>query len=219
MPQKHSDVQTSDFDSYWTHNLVIGEGEIERHKSLIRLHMHRSEERTYHGESLFPIDIKRGDTKTYFHAKPYILIPQMTLTILIPQMTLTILIPQMTLTIGLTKPKADSDEIGRVIGSDVKHLQEQEIGNAQAWYYPTDKALVLWECYLYEPYRKEDPRKDPLLATIWQGFEETLLKELPDTTRIYTTYEPIYDRPVYKTFLAMQGYRQIIKVAFRKEVK
>jgi hypothetical protein len=200
MPQKHSDVQISDFDSYWTHNLVIGEGEIERHKSLIRLHRHRSEERAYHGESLFPIDIKRGDTKTCFHAKPYILIPRMTLTI------------------GLTKPKADSDEIGRVIGSDVKHLQEQEVGNAQAWYYPTDKALVLWECYLYEPYRKEDPRKDPLLATIWQGFEETLLKELPDTTRIYTTYEPIYDRPVYQTFLAMQGYRPMKKVAFRKEV-
>jgi hypothetical protein len=76
----------------------------------------------------------------------------------------------------------------------------------------------LWECYLFEPYAQKDPRKDQLLATIWQGFEETLLKELPDTTRIYTTYEPIYDRPVYKTFLAKQGYGPIKKVAFVKEV-
>jgi hypothetical protein len=72
----------------------------------------------------------------------------------------------MTLTIGLTRPKADSDEIGRVIGSDVTKLQEREIGNAQAWYYPAEKALVLWECYLFEPYAQKDPCNDPLLDTL-----------------------------------------------------
>jgi hypothetical protein len=190
---------TGDTDPYWTHNLVIGEGNIQGHKSLIRLHLHRSEETFHHAESLFPIPSQKG-TRSYFHAKPYILIPKMTLTI------------------GLTRPKADSDEIGRVIGSDVSKLQELEIGNAQAWYYPEDMALVLWECYLFEPYAKKDPLKDPLLATVWQEFEKTLLKELPDTDRIYTTYEPIYTRPVYKAFLATQGYRPIEKVAFVKEV-
>ena len=124
----------------------------------------------------------------------------------------------MTFTVGLTRPKADSDEIGRVIGSDVTKLQEREIGNAQAWYYPAEKALVLWECYLFESYAHKDPQNDPLLDTIWQGFEKTLLQELPDTTKIYTTYEPIYDRLVYKTFLAKHGYRPIEKVAFVKEV-
>ena len=191
---------THDTDPYWTQNLVIGEGDIAGHKSLIRLHIHQSAEQAYHEESLFPIDIKRGDTKTYFHAKPYLLIPRMTLTI------------------GLTKPKADSDEIGRVIGSDVTKLQEREIGNAQAWYYPEEKALVLWECYLFEPYRQEDPRKDALQATVWKGFEKALLKELPDTTKIYTTYETVYDRPVFQKFLAKHGYRKIDTVAFVKEV-
>ncbi len=124
----------------------------------------------------------------------------------------------MTLTLGLTWPKADSSEIGRVIGTDVTKLQEREIGNAQAWYYPAEKALVLWECYLFEPYAQKDPLEDPLLTTVWQGFEKQLLKELPEATKIYTTYEPIYDRPVYKTFLAKQGYRPVEKVAFVKEV-
>jgi hypothetical protein len=192
--------QTTPPDPYWTHNLVIGEGDIERHTSLIRLHIHRSEEKAYHEESLFPIAVKRGDPKTYFHAKPYILIPRMTLTV------------------GLTQPKADSDEIGRVIGADVTKLQELEIGNAQAWYYPIERVLVLWECFLFQPFAKKDLMKDVLFAKVWQGFETALLKELPDTMRIYTTYEPIYDRPVYKTFLAMQGYRPTKKVAFRKEV-
>jgi hypothetical protein len=145
MQQRKSDSTTTDFDPYWTHSVILGEGEVERHKSLIRLHVHRSEERYEDSvENLFPISSHRGN-RTYFHAKPYILIPNITLTI------------------ELTRPKADSDEIGRVIGSDVKHLQEREFGNAQAWYYPADKALVLWECYLFEPYRKEDPRKDSLL--------------------------------------------------------
>jgi hypothetical protein len=129
------------------------------------------------------------------------------------------LIPRITLTMGLTRPKADSDESGRVIGSDVTKLQEQEIGNAQAWYYPAENALVLWECYLFEPYAQKDPRNDPLLATVWQGFKKTLLKELPDTATIYTTYEPIYERPVFKTFLKKMQYRPIEKAAFVKEVE
>ena len=73
MKQRKADVQTTNFDPYWTHNIVLGEEVVEKHKSLIRLHLHRSEERAYHDESLFPITVKRGDTKTYFHAKPYFL--------------------------------------------------------------------------------------------------------------------------------------------------
>jgi hypothetical protein len=200
MKQRTADFQTPDSDPYWTHNLILGEGNVEKHESLIRLHLHQSEERAYHNESLFPIAVKRGDTKIYFHAKPYILIPRMTLTI------------------GLTRPKADSDEISRVIGSDVTKLQERGIDNAQAWYYPAEKALVLWECYLFEPYAQKDPCNDPLLDTLWRGFEKALLKGLPDTAKIYTTYEPIYDRPVYVTFLAKHGYRLVEKAAFVKEV-
>jgi hypothetical protein len=192
--------QTIAPDPYWTHTRMLGEGDVEGHKALIRLHLHRSEEQTYHTETLFPLAIKRGDRRTYFHAKPYILIPQMTVTV------------------GLTKPKAESDEIGRVIGADVTKLQEQEIGNAQAWYYPKDKALVLWECYLFDPYRTKDSRKDSLLSAVWQGFEDALLKELPDASRIYTTYELIYDRPVFKTFLCEMQYRPREKAVFVKEV-
>jgi hypothetical protein len=193
--------QLHDTDPYWTHNLILGEGDVERHKSLIRLHLHRSEETYEHSrEELFPFTVRRGN-RSYFHAKPYILIPRITLTV------------------GLTRPKADSDEIGRGIGSDVTNIQERELGNAQAWYYPEEKALVLWECYLFEPFRKDNPLKDPLLAIVWAGFENALLKALPNITKIYTTYEPIYDRLVYKTFLKKMQYRPLEKVAFVKEVK
>jgi hypothetical protein len=45
---------TGDIDSYWTHNLVIGEGDIQGHKSLIRLHLHRSEETFHHAATSTP---------------------------------------------------------------------------------------------------------------------------------------------------------------------
>ncbi len=179
---------------------MLGEGDVQGHKSLIRLRLHRSEERAYHSESLFPIATKPREKRTYFHAKPYILIPQMTLTI------------------GLTKPKADSSEIGRVIGSDVTKLQELEIGNVQAWYYPAEHALVLWECFLFQPFAKKDLMKDVLFTKVWKGFETMLLKEMPETSQIYTTYEPIYDRPLFETYLASMHYRKVDKAAFVKEV-
>jgi hypothetical protein len=71
---------------------------------------------------------------------------------------------------------------------------------------------------LLETFRQQDPRTDQLLATVWQGFEKALLEELPDTAKVYTTYETVYKRPVFKTFLRRMQYRPVKKVAFVKEV-
>ena len=72
---------------------------------------------------------------------------------------------------------------------------------------------------LHQPYRQQDVRTDSLIATVWQGFEKLLLAQLPDTERIYTTYEDIYERLVWDEFLKTQGYRKVEKVAFVKEMK
>ena len=59
--------------------------------------------------------------------------------------------PDIVLTVGLYKePKkyADKQEaIGETIASRSEGLKEIQIGNAQAWYYPDDKMIVIWECY------------------------------------------------------------------------
>jgi hypothetical protein len=70
-------TRTNDADSYWTHNITLGEGDVQGNRSLIRLHLHKSEETFHHPKSLFPIPTQRGK-RTYFHAKPYILIPKIT---------------------------------------------------------------------------------------------------------------------------------------------
>jgi hypothetical protein len=192
--------QHHEIDTYWNSNLVIGEGEIEGKRSLIRLKLHRSDDKYYSPHELFPLSSRRGQL-VYFHAKPYILIPKITLTV------------------ALSRPKADTGEIGKVIGANVQHLQQRDIGNAQAWYYPADKALVLWECFLEEPYQTApDPRHDAVFTMVWTGFERLLLEQLHPVERIYTTYEPIYERPVFAKFLATQGFRKQGNITFVKEV-
>jgi hypothetical protein len=187
------------------YRVIIGEADvptIDSGQCLIRLKITQSDEAyRYRKELLFPLASRSG-RRIYFGAKPYILIPKITLTF------------------ASIPPQAESNAIGRVIDSQVKELQELEIGTAQAWYYPAEKALVLWECYQYERYRQQDLLTDPLVATVWHGFEQELLKLEPlrDAERIYTTYEDIYERPVWEQFLKAQGYRKVEPVASVKEV-
>ena len=187
------------------HRAIIGEADvptIQSERCLIRLKLTKSDEvYRHHKELLVPLSNHAG-RRIYVSAKSYILIPKITLTF--------VSIP----------PQVDSNAIGRVIDSDVKQLQELEIGTAQAWYYPAEKALVLWECYLHQRYRQQDLLTDALAATIWHGFEQELLKleAVRKAERIYTTYEDIYERPVWEQFLAAQGYRKVEQVAFVKEV-
>lgn len=58
-------------------------------------------------------------------------------------------------------------------------MRQREVGQAQAWLYPQERTLVLWECFLEDWYRKEDPRTDENLKVTWLGFEGFLLRSLP----------------------------------------
>ncbi len=196
--------QAQHIDTLWPYRTIIGEADaptMYTDRCIIRLKYDRSEEEyRFREELLFPL-LSRSGQRIYFGAKPYILIPNITLTFV------------------STPPQADSNTIGRVVDSDVTQLQELELGNAQAWYYPTEKAVVLWECYLHQPYRQQDLLSDSLVATVWQGFEKILRRQFPDTERIYSTYEDIYQRPVWEQFLTTQGYRKVENVTFVKEVE
>src|SRR3712207_527569 len=112
--------------TYWTHHELLGEGHVERENVLIRLRLHRSEERYYDKrDELFELPSPRSGTRIYFHAKPYILILDMTLTFA-----------------AYPKP-APGGALGEVISTDVKKLQVREVGTAQPWYYPTARNRVM----------------------------------------------------------------------------
>jgi hypothetical protein len=177
----------------WDFDEEIGQAELEGRSLAIRLKARFSEEE--YGEldghsELIPISSRRG-RRTYVLAKPYILEPEISLKV------------------GLYPEPRKDGAIGEVIGIDWKGMREIEIGRAQAWHYGQDKTLLLWGCYLYEPYREKDPLKDRNLKLVWQSFEE-LLKERFLPRKIFTpSWEPIYEEALWQEFLRSQGYRDL----------
>ncbi len=169
----------------------------ERHMPLY-LQLHQSRE-PFSQHGLVPMT-RTADPITYFHAKPYLIEPDIRLTVALHP---------------LPSPAGD---IGRVTGSDTARVRRREVGQAQAWCYPGDRTIVLWECFLGDRYREQEPFADVALQVLWLGFEEVLIDRSPGAERIITTWEDIYPRPVWQRFLESRGYRQVDKAAFEKAV-
>ncbi len=146
-------------DDYWQHHdIAIGEARFWRGEYTVRLKVHESAETRGGSIDLLPPRGYRGE-RLYFHAKPYILLPDVRLTV------------------GLYDAPRGRD-IGRVRDVRWEGMRHQEVGQAQAWYYPGLRLLQIWECYLEEPYRQKEPTGDPALAVVWRGFERFLLEML-----------------------------------------
>lgn len=159
--------------------------------------MHQSQERFNRHDELIPLTKTTG-TRTYFHAKPYILVPDVRLNV------------------ALFPSSHPDGMIGQVVSSRQEGTRQVEIGQAQAWYYPTDRVLMLWECYLLDAYRQHDPLQDKALQTLWDGFERTLLERLPATDWLVTTWEDTYDRSEWAFFLSRRGYQPFTGATFAK---
>jgi hypothetical protein len=135
------------------------------------LKAHISEER-YHrseGVEIVPLQEKSG-TRIYVMARPYILEPDYTLTV------------------GMYPRPTEQGAIGEVLATDWVGMKERVVGQGQAWLYTQECTLVLWECFLDDWYRKEDPRTDETLRALWTGFEGFLLKKLTGVERIATLH-------------------------------
>jgi hypothetical protein len=188
-------------DPYWQEDLAIGESRFYRGETYsIRLRLHTATERYSARHEIVPLS-QPTTTRTYVHGKPYILVPDVSLTV------------------GLYPRPDAGGAIGEVSGSDWIGMRHQDIGQLQAWYYPTDHLLVLWECYPEERYRtSDDPRQDATLAALWSGCEGWLRSRFPEAQQLVTTWEDVYDRPRWQAFLEEQGYRPVAPAAFAKDL-
>ncbi len=135
--------------------------------------------------------------------------------------------PDIIVTIGIypqSKQYADqTPAIGEVIESHEKpKMKEQEIGDGQAWYYPTDRTIVLWECGLNGYFEEGRPiHRDPNMQRLWTGFERFLTSQFPDAAQIATTHtDPDYKTGEYQQFLKSLGYNPhpTARAAWRKEL-
>jgi hypothetical protein len=205
--REHDGYSTQDEPEkpFWQHDEEIAVATFFGDPTGIRLKAHMAEEpffRATEGTELVSLSTMRG-TRTYVLARPYIMEPDYRLTI------------------GLYPQPEVSGAIGEVISSDQIGMKHREIGQSQAWLYPQDRTLIVWECYLHDWCRATSPDNDPTLKALWEGFEGFLLRHLPAVERIVTpSWEPIYDedREAWPRFLAQRGYEPLSQQAFAKKV-
>lgn len=197
-------------DDFWTQHLPLFTAQFQTYytkpqKVFGRFH---SSKETYHASSqeIIPIKEQKGK-RTYVMMQPYVLEPQLTLTI------------------GLyNKPKryVDQDEvIGETLGQPKQQgFREAQVGNAQAWYYHEDKTIVLWECFFDGRFRRHPFQKDINMQNLWNGFEQYLVKQFPKAKTLATPFnDPIAESiEEYQAFLKKLNYSPIAQAAFGKKL-
>jgi len=127
------------------------------------------------------------------------------------------------MTVGLyPKPKQYADQgeaVGETLSTYVKGMKQHQIGNAQAWYYPQDKMIVIWECFLDAHMRNVTSlTEDQHMPKLWRGFEQWLVKQFPQAERIVTPFNDPIAKTIeeYQTFLRSLGYEPVAETAFGK---
>jgi hypothetical protein len=191
---------------YWTHDTSLFTGifrYFRKEPALVRGKLHLAQEsysKTDADLKVIPISQKTGQC-TYIHLKAYVLVPDVRLIVgLYAQ-------PQQQ---GLGQEPA----IGEIVGArEQPQMKEQEIGDGQAWYYPADQTLVLWECGFHPHFQEVPLPRDPNMSGLWTGFEAFLIQNFQEARQIATTYaDPNHDTKAYQQFLAVLGYRPHPKV-------
>jgi hypothetical protein len=162
---------------YWTHDTNLFEGTFHYFSRrsepvLVRGKLHLADE-TYYGAAseIIPLKSNKGSC-TYINLRAYVLVPDIRLTIGI-----------------YPHPKQYADQepsIGEVIAAEEKpHMREQDIGDGQAWYYPADKTIVLWECGFYGHFAEDRPiHQDANMTGLWSGFERFLTAQFHPGVRL-----------------------------------
>jgi hypothetical protein len=198
-------------DDYWTERLPLFTAQFPSYYTKPQKvwgRFHRSEE-AYQNSSheIIPLSEREGK-RTYIMMHPFVFEPKLTLTV------------------GLYKnPKHYADQespIGETIGAP-KHegFREVQVGNAQAWYYHTDKTIVLWECFFDSRYHRHPFAEDRLMQDLWRGFEQYLLKQFPKATTLATPFNDPIAASIeeYQAFLKSLGYSPLAKGSFGKKVR
>jgi hypothetical protein len=96
-------------------------------------------------------------------------------------------------------------------------MRQREIGQVQAWHYPPDRLSVIWEAYLYPPYRAPQIVGDQNMSALWGGVEQFMLGRFPATEQLVTPHhDPEFDDELYAAFLRQRGYTPVTSAAYGK---
>ena len=196
-------------DPFWNQTTELFTGHFAYYRNKPRkvwAKIHTSEEKYYdRHDEIVPLKTPRKGKRIYVMMHPYIEEPNLTMTIAV-------------------NPKTYADlgeQIGTVKSTNVEGIRHAEIGNAQAWYYPEDNIIVLWECYLGSQYRDTIPLlSDQRMVNLWRGFEHWLTGYFPHAKQLVTPFNDPIARSIeeYQSFLRTLGYSPIAEAAFGKSL-
>lgn len=194
-------------DDYWMFDTPLFAGKFSYYHNeerMVQGKAYMTEERYSWGyNEIVPLSKKTG-VRYYVHLRPYVLEPQLFMTV------------------GMyPKPKqyADQDSaVGEVLSTNVKGLHQHDIGNAQAYFYPEDKLILIWECFLESTYRSHPLKNALYMGKLWLAFEHWLMKQFPQATRFATPFNDPIARSIeeYQEFLRSLDYEPVAKAAFGK---
>jgi hypothetical protein len=200
-------------DPFWTHDTFLFDGTFHYYRDKqqpVRGKLHVSGERYDFNE--FGHSLERGLLKTaqgkriYMLMHPYIIVPNVVMSVALHP-----------------RPKQYVDAfeaIGHVTKTKLEGYRDIKIGNAQAWYYPEDNSIVLWECFLDSYVRDAPLGEDKNMLLLWTGFEHWLLDRYPEAKMIVTPWmDPLWQAKEYQTFLRRQGYTRGEPGTFMKLLK
>jgi hypothetical protein len=195
-------------DTYWQETTNLFPGAFSSFKNNgdpqpvpVHAKIHRSIEEYHSIETeMVPIKNTKGE-RISFHIQPYVEEPHSILTRGIPP-----------------NGYADTDAIGKVQESRVEGFRPTPVGKCQAWYYPADTTVVIWECFLDRAFRsKTSPAEDPNMQKLWQAVETYFAKKFPRADRMVTPFDdPQFQREAYQAFLPSLGYEPVAQAAYGK---
>lgn len=199
----------SEVDDYWTRRVEIGrlplrfEGEQD-----VALNWHQAREHCGIDHRELGLGTFTGQTeREYVHAKACFLTPDLIVSVAIARPAF-----------GAPASRI-GEQVGTVTGSQMRGSIRREFANLQAWYYPTARALILWEVDLWERYRDGKLAEDFILSCLFDGFERELLRVFPDAREAITPHEPNYEDADWGSFLARRGYAPHIDNTYRKLIE
>jgi hypothetical protein len=98
--------------------------------------------------------------------------------------------------------------------------REQRLADAQSWFYPAHRSIVLWEVIPASTWwaPTDDPREDLVLRTLWRAYEGFLIARFPDATTLLSTWEDTYHRADWEGFLTTVGYHKSAPATFSKPI-
>jgi len=167
----------------------IGTNAVTQHGAAIYLDLHEGAGRydaDFHRLE-DPFLTQKAGEQVYFHAKPYYNEPEFQVVVALYH-----------------QPQGSA--IGQVRAVRQVNTKHVHIGQAQAWFYPADRLLVLWECYLFDWCRTGAPAQDVRHVAVYQAFERWLITRCQPSLIVSPAWEPVYHKQLWQEFQAQQGY-------------